>query len=386
VRVRFNGNVVGEGRWQDFQHFTLEAPLSPDLLIDGFNRVEVELPGEIEAPIDVVYLDAIDVTYTRRIEAFEDELRFTPEADGRLRFEIGGFTSSEVRVFDLSSSSEVSEIVPVEIATEPDGFRATFVGGGRGDYYAVGAGKIRTPEKITIRRIENLRRPNLGADYLVIAPRDFLEAARPLLTHRRRQGLRVKGVAVEDLYDLFSEGQFDPGAIRAFLQYAYENWRSPAPEYVLLLGDATLDYRDNYGTGKETRVPAHLTFSDLSGLIPDDNWYVSVDGDDFLPDMKVGRISGGDAETIATVVRKIIRYESEGAPTRAHALFAADNNEPVFEEDSEVLIGMLPPSYEVSRVYLSDYSDIDAATDDVLSAIDAGAFLTIYTGHGNITR
>ena len=36
-----------------------------------------------------------------------------------------------------------------------------------------------------------------------------------------------------------------PIAIRDFLSYAYDNWQNPAPQYVLLVGDGSFDYKDN---------------------------------------------------------------------------------------------------------------------------------------------
>ena len=47
---------------------------------------------------------------------------------------------------------------------------------------------------------------------------------------RQSQGLRVKVVDVQDIYDEFSYGMVTPQAIKDFLTYAYENWAAPAPQ------------------------------------------------------------------------------------------------------------------------------------------------------------
>ena len=47
--------------------------------------------------------------------------------------------------------------------------------------------------------VRTLASPSTRADYVVIGPRAFVDAAEPLLAHRAEQGLVSKGVAVEDL-------------------------------------------------------------------------------------------------------------------------------------------------------------------------------------------
>jgi hypothetical protein len=99
----------------------------------------------------------------------------------------------------------------------------------------------------------NLSGTSNGADYILITHRDLGwdggGSAQPWLTnlkaHRESQGLRVKVVDVEDIYDEFSYGITSPQGIKDFLSYTYQNWTSPAPQYVLLVGDSAYDPKDN---------------------------------------------------------------------------------------------------------------------------------------------
>ena len=50
-------------------------------------------------------------------------------------------------------------------------------------------------------------------------------------------------VDIDDIYNEFSDGLFNPFAIQKFLRYAYNNWQQPTPTYVLLVGDAHYDYK-----------------------------------------------------------------------------------------------------------------------------------------------
>ena len=66
--------------------------------------------------------------------------------------------------------------------------------------------------------------------------------------YRASRGLGVEVVKIQDIYDEFSYGLKDARAIKDFLGYAYNNWNSNGhPTYVLLVGDASLDYRDDCG-------------------------------------------------------------------------------------------------------------------------------------------
>ena len=90
-----------------------------------------------------------------------------------------------------------------------------------------------------------LLRRTRRAEWLVIGPKDLLAEATPLVRRRRRQGLRAASAPVEDIYDLFGGGEARPDAIRDFIAHVYDGGQGRRPlRYVLLLGDATYDFKD----------------------------------------------------------------------------------------------------------------------------------------------
>jgi hypothetical protein len=56
--------------------------------------------------------------------------------------------------------------------------------------------------------------------------------------------LKVAVVTTNEVYDEFGFGAESPLAIRAFIDWAYRQWASPAPRFVLLVGKASYDYLD----------------------------------------------------------------------------------------------------------------------------------------------
>jgi len=65
-------------------------------------------------------------------------------------------------------------------------------------------------------------------------------------------------------------------------------------------------------------------------------------------------------------------------------LFVAYDETRSFEEVSERLIEQHLADYIPKRVYLGEYADVEVVTRDIVQAIDAGAVVTNYTGHGRL--
>jgi hypothetical protein len=230
----------------------------------------------------------------------------------------------------------------------------------------------------------NWKSPGHRANYVIITHEDFTPAATRLADYRASQGLRVATVLITDVYDEFSHGVFDPNAIRDFLSYAYFNWSRPAPLYVLLVGDANYDYQDYLATGNKNYVPTHLFESNLIGQAATDNWFVSVSGNDPLPDMFLGRLAVRTLQQANIMVEKILAYEQNPSSVawKRKALFVADDEAP-FEAVSDELITRLPADYTPQRIYASLYPPKHDPTSNIITAINQGTLLINYIGHGS---
>ncbi|MDI6784887.1 MAG: C25 family cysteine peptidase, partial [bacterium] len=243
---------------------------------------------------------------------------------------------------------------------------------------------------------DRLRNPDQQADYLIITHSTFTAIAQTLAEYRRKQGLTVRLVDINDIYDQFSYGLFDPRAIRSFLQYAFYYWKKPAPNYVLLIGDASSDYKGNFANGVFNYVPAYRKYI-VAGECASDAWYVQFCGTDIIPEMLIGRISVNNLSDAETIVNKIIRYEQnpEYGSWRSRILFMADDG---FEENCQKIErDYIPDSYISRQLDLRDYglednfflptsvkSKISMECNQALvSALSEGDLMTIYFGHGS---
>ncbi len=387
TRVSLNGTQIGDNQWNNDIEYIQEMHFSSSLLNAGSNTVTIELPGDTGALLDMVYLNWIEVNYRRRFEAADNTLTFAVSGNGRAQVEIGSLGQPGIKIYDISDPSQVKALAGFQVTPDASGYQATFedILSGTKTYCVLTQNRISKPPALALWQPTKLRSTGNGADYILITPRAFLPSVKPLCNLRKSQGYRVSAVAVEDVYNEFSYGMFDPQAIKDFLKYAYENWEKPAPTYVFLVGDANTDYRDYLETGKINRVPVHLTYTSGLGLTPDDNWYVAFGGDGLLPEMLIGRIPGISPTKVSDTVGKIVAYEGLHAYHFNKSLFAADNGDPAFKETSDTLVGYLPSSFEARKVYLSSYTNVNNATQDLISDINAGMLLTTYVGHGDVT-
>jgi hypothetical protein len=125
----------------------------------------------------------------------------------------------------------------------------------------------------------------LGGSYVIICAPQLAQTVAPLAGWKTRKGWPVV-VATTD------ETGNTGAAIRGWLQQAYDDWPQP-PEYVLLVGDVE-DIPTFYLGGNVTDLP-----------------YTLLDGDDWLPDVMLGRLAVDNAAECAAVVAKTIHYERE---------------------------------------------------------------------------
>jgi len=151
-----------------------------------------------------------------------------------------------------------------------------------------------------------------------------------------------------------------------------------------LVGDANLDWKDYYGTGPINYVPAHIFDSEI-GETPGDNWFVTVDGNDVLPDMFIGRLPVRTLDETARAVQKILNYATASSPGnwRNQVLFIADDDRAEFAALNRSLRNLLPSGTASWLLEAQTYPPGNL-TQDVVGYVNAGVLLLHYTGHSAV--
>ena len=374
--------------WNNSEPYEIDAEIPAGYLINWPNKLTLESIGDTTSGIyEIFYLDWFEVQYSHLYQAEHDMLEFT----GTGLIELSNFTTSDISIYEISDHYSVKKIDPLRIepAWEPagTGFKAIFSSpeNSEGHFFAITNSQKKSPLAIEGYTSAGLR--DQAADYVIITHGDFYDAIKGLADYRSGQNYKVLMVKVKDIYDEFSYGIETPQAIKAFLSYAYNNW-SLKPKYVLLVGDATIDYKDVSGYGEgygvKSYVPTYLYNFTRFGEVPSDNWFVDVDGN-VLPEMNIGRIPAKSPADVSAAINKIISHEQSIYRSNKIVLIADHDPtyiQPIFEELSESIAGLIPGGYDVLRLYQREY--LDDLRAGIISSINSGSLIVNYTGHGSV--
>jgi len=391
-RIYVNGYLADEATWAPQGQRAFEAEIPQSVLLEGQNTILVEAPCDDGISMDISYVNWFEVTYARNHVAEGDQLAFSGHVTGTVDYRVGGFSGETVEVYDVTSPTAPVRILGAAVEASGGSYALRFerTADEERRFLALTPTQRKRPANIEQDSPSDLRSTANGADYIVITHGDFAAAVQPLSDHRAAQGLRTLVVDVQDVYDEFSGGLFDPEAIRSFLSYAYANWTPPAPSYVLLVGDGNYDFRDSMGWGEPNYIPPYLMDVDpWIGETAADNRYVCVSGDDLLPDMHLGRLPVKSSVQVDAIVSKILAYEQPVSPEESgwqqRVLFVADNPDDggdFYSLSDNIAAGYLPESYTADKVYYGQtHGSSSAARQGIVDALNEGRLLVNYIGH-----
>lgn len=372
--VRVNGTIVGEATTSSTGEGTIALRFDAALLVDGANSVEIRVATRRLWGASIAYVDDLELSYPRAYRGNGSQLEF--DAAGPSVIDV---TEPGARLFDITDP-----VAPVLLETPgapaAADTRLRFSAPREGArYLVVENGAWRAASFIRPHRPSSLLDDDLSAEYVVIAPKEHVAAARRLAAERREAGLTATVVDVEDIYDELGDGAPSPHAVRAFLRHAVGTWEVP-PRYVVLAGSGSYDARDVYGWG-EALVPTFMVRTG-SGLYASDTLLADVVGDDGLPDLAIGRLPATSAVELEQMIDKIVRYERTGGRAGGLTLVADGRDGAVdFDAGGDVLLDGLP-GWSRTRLYVDDVGASAARTGTAL-AFGEASILT-YLGHGSV--
>ncbi|MEK7775334.1 MAG: type IX secretion system sortase PorU, partial [Candidatus Zixiibacteriota bacterium] len=244
-------------------------------------------------------------------------------------------------------------------------------------------------------------------DALVITPEVFVDDLAEWVVYREGQGYSITVTTIEDIMDVFGWGVYDPAAIRDYVKQVYETAPTPSPAMLLVVGDATYDYRNYQGSGEENLAPTFIHRYDESAS--DDNYvyfgsYGILDADTSLGylgdrgyDMMVARWPVTSSDEIAEITAKVKAYESPSnlGSWRSKITLVADDEFGTYDFESfhttqteDLERQFLPRVFNRDKIYLWDYpfetgKRKPAVNDAIVKSLNKGTLLVNYVGHGN---
>ncbi len=397
VNDRWIGDIVWTGRTRKDAEFALDIAR----LTEGDNELRLEYgacpdPADGQPPPDGMVFNYFEVDYPAGRVAEDGLLLFTGEVGNR-EYDVTGLGAGVI-LLDIADPT-----TPVRLAGgRPDGsvfhFQDSTTQPRR--YLAVGPGAILSPLEAALDQTSDLITTTAGVNYLLIGYGDFLPATQPLLDLRSSQGLVVASVDIEDVYDEFSFGLLDPEAIRTFV-----GGLVPLPDYVLLVGDGTIDYHNHLGADWHNFVPALAADVDPWLIETVSDHQLALVGDDALPlpDLHIGRLPVASIAETQAVVAKIIGYEKAPAfgAWSQQVLLVADDSDGggLFAMLSDELYDdWISPELAKSRIYLAENASapheydpaeptqVEAAQAAVQQGFTSGKLVINYMGHSSYSQ
>lgn len=265
-------------------------------------------------------------------------------------------------------------------------------------------------ESITFKNLRSSPTPTL----LIITHSDFLTQANKLADlHKNEDDLSVLIVNVKDIYNEFSSGRNEAGAIRNFIKYLYNNPGNDSLKYVQLFGDASQDPKKN-ASNKKNYIPAFQSINStrLTGSFVSDDFYGMMDDNegelnafDQL-DIAIGRLPVSEQYEANDLVEKIYDYygklnsnltnstSDHKGNWRNKIHFIADDGDNYEHmkqaEQLSVLVDSSIENLNISKVYVDAYLKVSTISKPLVEGAESaienifkqGGLIVNYTGHG----
>ncbi len=423
ARITFNDqpkgafDISGNDYDTQFHEDNFAGPLK-----NGDNKIVLDYEGE--SSLASLFMDYFELRYERNLKLANNILLFDGvKGTSPAAYTLDNASAQGLWLFDVSAFSNVAQLSADN--WQSSGSQTTFAEATHPRvpkrYLAATSAAFTDIEasKIELDAPSNLRASTNEADMVIITHEDFSSQAQRIKSLRENwrpagsaQTMKVEVVNIQDVFDEFSSGMYDPVAIRDFLKYAYEHW-TRRPSFVLLFGDGDYDPKNIIVKTDKNWIPSYHT-DELHSLEAHesrvtDSWFTYLTGgdNDIRMDMAIGRIPARSLTDAEAYVDKLVKYET--APTfgawRNTVLVIADdelytggvsNGETIHTSDTEKLAQNYTPRYfDIKKLYLMEYAAVQSAsvsgvkkptaTEALLRLLNSGSLIVNYTGHGNPT-
>ncbi|MDE6574821.1 MAG: type IX secretion system sortase PorU [Muribaculaceae bacterium] len=373
---------------------------------DAGNTCRIKIDFSSTGAVNGMWLNYIALNYTRL-------LRLPDE--GTLLFRSGAMdlqlanVKNGVTVWDISDPRNIAK---VNIEVSGDKASWTMPTGRERTYIAWNSdARLPEPQSEGAVAAQNLH-AHTDFDMVIVSPQEYASAAERLAQlHRDSQDtLKVTIVTPEQIYNEFSSGTLDVGALRRYFKMLYDRGlESGRPlRYVALMGRTTLDNR-----GITSIAPAYPTIpswmpvneeaslNDNLGYCTDDYTAMLEDGSGKAPgtdklSIAIGRIPVDSSKDADDIVDKITEYvnSSKKNAWKQKFMFLADDQDggihlsQTEKQVSNFCAGDAP--YLLKKVYMDAYtlegSTYPAAREVMFRYLNEGVVWWNFIGHANISE
>lgn len=375
IQISVNGNVMGTVSGTDRQSMFLYFTIPTQFLNEGTNALELTSLG---GSSDYSFFDKVSVDLQRKYQADQDQLSLV--TNDQRACDITGFTSSGIRVFDITEDGNTTVLTGMSFNESNGLFSVNIPAYQTRKLFALTDSALKQVDSITQNNPTTWATSAHNGKLLIITHKNWLTEANAWAAYRQSDGFTVEVVDADDIYDGFNYGKLSAKAITDFVQYAKNNWQTP-PSYVLLLGDATYDPRNYNGGGVFNFVPTKLVDTVYTESGSDDS--LTDFNSDGLAEIPIGRIPARTPADVTHMLDKVMAFEATVAQGFSRGALCASDLPTGYDFAAlcEGVMSELPPSINVMYVNRGDAN----APSVLLNGLNSGKYIVNYSGHGHTT-
>jgi hypothetical protein len=364
LRVSWNGEIVDDRKWDGDRIETWSVDLPQSTRAE--NTLTLSAPGETEAAVDVMWLDALQFHWRRRLTLSSDSLWTSWKVASSPYACVEGVSDEELVALVVDDQDKVYQGT-LSAPNAIDGKALVFQEGGDRGWVGV---PWSASEPVGIRPWAGLDVEGQAikdAEFIILADTLATDAIQPLLDAREAEGLASLLLTPESVYDSFGRGLPEVSAIREMVLHLHRVGRL---RYVLLIGDTTsAPSAQQIGAPGELMIPTGWPRTTYVGKTASDS--VIATDDQGEPVVALGRIPVTDVQTLGLVIEKTLSWK----PT-SRMMFVNDD-EPEF-------VGLMNQLSEISPPEVRMGADEPDVRQRVLDWLDEDSGIMVYSGHGSL--
>jgi hypothetical protein len=392
----------------DYLGYYLRPAIGKQTFIPGSSSFNISFNYTNPASTSIGWLDYFVINGRGRLSLDNGPIIFRDKsvvAPGNITtYQISGASESDL-VWDVTNSTQA-----VRIQTEKTGQTLNFTARSQEikEYVAFNLSQT-FPQPEIIETIENQDlHATLPAEMVIVAPAQFVGQANRLATlHNQHSNLSVVVAERDKIYNEFSWGHPDPGAIKSFLKMLYDRAgdnTAETPKLLLLFGDGTYDNRhiDNtpasplptYQSDNSIYQTSTFVTDDFFGFL-DDNEGADLRNDRL--DIGIGRFPVSTPEQAVNAVNNSEDdpLNQEPGKWKNKLTFIGDDGDfNIHVRDANRLTQKIAANhkqFDLNKIYFDAFKmtsgavgkEFPGAKTRVMQAISEGTLILNYTGHGS---
>ncbi len=308
LSLNSNSNVYDSTYMDKYETKVYTAVISSNVLQEGNNTLKIHYYSTSADP-NKCQLDWDEEEYPRYLNAINDSLdfRFHYLSDSSVyTVKINNLSSNNLTIWKYGNSFKKYQLNNTSNSVI---FKDTLTSENK--FSLIDEQRVSSPKFYYVKQFKNLRAQSNTGQYIAITNKKFMDKCLEYIQFiSNNYNLTTKAIDVDDIYDEFAYGYFNPESIRDFLETAYMNWQEPKPEYVFLIGSANYDY---YGYKvKNFGAPPKYNYVPSFGAPVSDNWFIIWDTTGAnIPQLNIGRLPISTNEKFDNYLQKHRTYVSQ---------------------------------------------------------------------------